>query len=145
VENGPAALFRQFRELGLSLSGPAPIRFFAHAEVRHRIIEFIAWGGAHALNRAEFIAIDREWLPGEVATERWVKKDASLKKTVTLGGDATKPASAIFTPPAPFFGKGTYRRRTGKLTGSLGVSFLGLKLHLTPSPLPATLTDEDPR
>ncbi|HEX3360184.1 MAG TPA: hypothetical protein VHS74_04240 [Solirubrobacterales bacterium] len=74
------------------------------------------------------------------------KTPASLKKTVALGPDTagpTGPANATFTPPAPFFGKGTYRRSTGKLTGSLGVSFLGLKLHLTPSPLTATLADED--
>ena len=64
---------------------------------------------------------------------------------MALGAGGTKPKRATFTPPAPFFGKGTYRRRTGKLTGSLGVRFLGLKLHLTASPIPATLTDEDPR
>jgi hypothetical protein len=34
---------------------------------------------------------------------------------------------------------------TGKLTGSLGVRFLGLTLHLTPSPLKASLTDEESR
>jgi hypothetical protein len=145
AENGSADLFGHVAELGPVLTGPAPIRLFAEGEVRHRYIEFIALGGKIS-NTAEFDAIDREWLPGEVATERWVKKvPVSLQKSVALGGDATKPASATFTPPAPFFGKGTYRRRTGKLTGSLGVRFLGLKLHLTPSPLKASLTDEDPR
>jgi hypothetical protein len=144
-ENGPAALFGHVAELGPTLSGPAPIRFFAHGEVRHRFIEFIAWGG-HSSNSVEFVAVDREWLPGEVATERWAKRaPASLKKTVAFGGDAAKPGSATFSPPAPFFGKGTYRRRTGKLAGSLGVSFLGLKLHLTPSPVTANLADEDSR
>jgi hypothetical protein len=144
-ENGAAALFGHVAERGPPLSGPASIRFFAHGEVRHRFIEFIAWGG-HSSNSVEFVAVDREWLPGEVATERWAKRaPASLKKTVVFGGDAAKPASATFSPPAPFSGKGTYRRRTGMLTGSLGVSFLGLKLHLTPSPITATLADEDSR
>lgn len=145
VENEPDDLFGHVAELGPSLHGPAPIRFFAQGEVRHRYIEFIAWGGSYS-NTTEFDAIDREWLPGDVATERWAKKElASLPKTVTIDGDATKPASATFTPPAPFFGKGSFRRSTGKLTGSLGVRFLGLTLHLTPSPLKATLTDEEPR
>jgi hypothetical protein len=144
AENGPDALFAHAAENTITLSGPAPIRFFAHGEVRHRFVEFIAWGG-RASDLVEFAALDREWLPGEVATERWAKKSpASLKKTVTLVGGARLPASATFTPPAPFFGKGTYRRRTGRLTGSLGVNFLGLKLHLTPSPLRAALADEDP-
>lgn len=144
-ENGPKDLFGHVAELGPPLGGPAPIRFFSQGEVRHRYIEFVAWGGAHDPDNAQFVGIDREWLPGEVATERWVKKTSgSLGKTVTIGA-GTKPASATFTPPAPFFGKGTYRRRTGKLTGSLGVRFLGLTLHLTPSPLKASLTDEEPR
>jgi hypothetical protein len=149
-ENGSHALFVHVIELGPVLNSPAPIRLFAQGEVRHRVIEFIAWGGKSS-NSVELVAIDREWLPGEVATERWVKKgNASLKKTVALGpaaseraGGAAGPESAIFTPPAPFFGKGTYRRSTGKLTGSLGVNFLGLKLRLTPSPLAADLVDED--
>lgn len=137
-EDGSHALFVHVIELGPVLNGPAPIRLFAQGEVRHRVIEFIAWGGQSS-NSVELVAIDREWLPGEVATERWVKKgNASLKNIVALGPAAT------FTPPAPFFGKGTYRRSTGKLSGSLAVSFLGLKLHLTPSPLTATLADEEP-
>jgi hypothetical protein len=150
-ENGSRALFGHVAELGPVLDGPAPIRLFAQGEARHRVIEFIAFAG-HSSNSAEFVAIDREWLPGEIATERWTKKaPVSMKKTVALGPDssghanATGPANATFTPPAPFFGKATYRRSTGKLTGSLGVSFLGLKLHLTPPPLTATLADEDLR
>jgi hypothetical protein len=109
------------------------------------LVEFIAWAGSTS-NRAEFVAIDREWLPGEVATERWAKKAfVTLTRTVALGAGAGSPASATFTPPAPFFGKGTYRRRTGKLTGSLGVRFLGLTLHLTLRPLAAALEDEERR
>ena len=70
---------------------------------------------------------------------------AALKKTVALESDDTGVASATITPPAPFFGRGTYRRGTGELTGRLGVSFPGLKLHLAPSPLTATLEDEELR
>jgi hypothetical protein len=144
-ENGADALFGHVAELGPVLDGPAPIRFFAHGEVRHRLVEFIAWAGSTS-NGAEFVAIDREWLPGEVATERWAKKAfVTLTRTVALGAGAGSPASATFTPPAPFFGKGTYRRRTGKLTGSLGVRFLGLTLHLTLRPLTAALEDEERR
>jgi hypothetical protein len=148
-ENGSDALFGHVAELGPVLSGPAPIRLFAQGEVRHRVVEFIAWAGKDS--DIQFVGIDREWLRGEVATERWVKKVAALRnEKLSLGPDSTEPASsngpanATFTPPAPFFGKGTYRRSTGKLTGSLGVNFPGLKLHLTPSPLMAALVDEDP-
>jgi hypothetical protein len=147
-ENGSRALFGHVSELGPVLNGPAPIRLFAQGEVRHRVIEFIVWAGRDS--NSEFLGIDREWLRGGVAIERWVKKAAALRKeTLTLGPDSAGPAasavpvSATFTPPAPFFGKATYRRSTGKLTGSLGVNFLGLKLHLAPSPLTATLADED--
>jgi hypothetical protein len=148
-DNGTDALFGQVDELGPSLIGPAPIQFVAQGAVGHRYVEFIVWAG-HSGIGVEFNAIDREWLRGGVATERWVKKaPASRKETLALGPDSTEldgptgPASATFTPPAPFFGNGTYRRSTGKLTGSLGVSFLGLKLHLTPSPLTAAIADED--
>lgn len=145
-ENGPDDLFRHASEFGPVLDGPARIRFFAKGEVRHRIVEFIAWAGAHGSSTVEFDAVDREWLPGQIATVRWAKRTGvSLEKTVSIRGEATKPASVTFTPPGPyFFGKGIYRRRTGKLAGSLGARFLGLKLHLTPSPLPATFIDEVP-
>ena len=74
----------------------------------------------------------------------------SLKKTVAFGSNSTNPTSVTFTPPAPFFffffffGKGTYRRSTGNLAGSIGARFLGLKLHVTPSPISAKLFDEEP-
>lgn len=142
-DNGTAALFGHLAELGPSFIGPAPIQFLARGEVGRRDVKVIVWAG-HSSIGVEFDAIDSEWLRGGVATERWVKvAPASRKETLALGFDSEGPTSATFTPPAPFFGKGTYRRSTGKLTGSLGVSFLGLKLHLTPSPLMAALVDED--
>jgi hypothetical protein len=142
-ENGDHALFGHVAELGPDLYGPAPIRFFAQGEARDRYLEFIAWAGKGRPNHIEFNAVDREWLHGDIATERWVKvAPASLSKAVRFGLDAGEATSATFTPPAPFFGKGVYRRSTEQLTGSLGVNFAGLKLRLTPSPLPATLEDE---
>jgi hypothetical protein len=42
-ENGSHALFVHVIEPGPVLNGPAPIRLFAQGEVRHRVIEFIAW------------------------------------------------------------------------------------------------------
>jgi hypothetical protein len=144
-KNDAPALFGHVSESGLVLNGPAPIQFYAKGEVRHRYVEFVAFAG-HSSDTVEFAAVDREWLHGDVATERWTKEDpVSLKKTVAFGSDSTRPASVAFTPPAPFFfGKGIYRRRTGKLTGSIGARFLGLKLNLTPSPIGATLFDEEP-
>jgi hypothetical protein len=144
-ENGARYLFGQVSERGLVLSGPAPIQFYAKGEVRHRYVEFVAFADRPS-DRVEFAAADREWIHGDVATERWTKEaSVSLKKTVVFGSDSTKPAVVTFDPPAPFFfGKGTYRRSTGNLTGSIGARFLGLKLHLTPSPIGATLFDEEP-
>jgi hypothetical protein len=144
-ENGARYLFGQASERGLVLSGPAPIQFDAKGEVRHRYVEFVAFADRPS-DRVEFAAVDREWIHGDVATERWTKDaPVSLTKTVTFGSDSTKPALVTFTPSAPYFyGEGTYRRRTGKLTGSIGARFLGLKLHLTPSPIGATLFDEEP-
>jgi hypothetical protein len=143
-ENGARYLFGHVSESGLVLSGAAPIQFYAKGEVRHRYLEFVAFAG-HSSDTVEFAAVDREWLHGDVATERWAKEDpVSLKKTVTFGSETTKPPSLTFNPPAPFFfGKGTYRRSTGKLAGSIGARFLGLKLHLTPSPIGASLFDEE--
>jgi hypothetical protein len=144
-ENGAPDLFGHVSASGLVLSGPAPIQFYARGEVRHRVVEFVAFAG-HSSGTVEFAAVDREWLHGDIATERWAKeRPVSLNKTVAFGSDSTKPASVTFTPPAPFlFGKGTYRRSTGKLAGSIGAAFLGLKLHLTPSPIAAKLFDEEP-
>jgi hypothetical protein len=144
-ENGARYLFGQVSERGLVLSGPAPIQFYAKGEVRRRYVEFVAFAG-HSSDTVEFAAVDREWLHGDVATERWAKEDpVSLKKTVAFGSDSTKPASVTFNPPAPFFyGEGIYRRSTGNLAGSIGARFLGLKLHLTPSPIGAFLFDEEP-
>lgn len=144
-ENGARHLFGHVSESGLVLSGPAPIQFYAKGEARHRYVEFVAFADRSS-DRVEFAAVDREWLHGDVATERWTKEDpVSLKKTVAFASDSTKPASITFNPPAPFFlGKGIYRRSTGKLAGSIGGRFLGLKLHLTPSPIGAFLFDEEP-
>jgi hypothetical protein len=144
-ENGARYLFGQVSERGLVLSGPAPIQFYAKGEVRHRDVEFVAFADRSS-DRVEFAAVDREWLHGDVATERWAKEDpVSLKKTVAFGSDSTKPASVTFNPPAPFFyGEGIYRRSTGNLAGSIGARFLGMKLHLTPSPIGAFLFDEEP-
>jgi hypothetical protein len=144
-ENGARYLFGQASERGLVLSGPAPIQFDAKGEVRHRYVEFVAFADRPS-DRVEFAAVDREWIHGDVATERWTKDaPVSLMKTVTFGSDSTKPALVTFTPSAPYFyGKGIYRRSTGNLAGSIGARFLGLKLHLTPSPIGAFLFDEEP-
>jgi hypothetical protein len=142
--NGPAALFGRVSENGLVLNGQARIQFNARGKVRRREVEFVAFADRSS-GTAEFAGVDREWLHGDVATERWTKEEpVSLGKTVDFGSDAGEPASVTFAPPAPFFfGRGVYRRSTGKLTGSIGSRFLGLTLHLTPSPIGAKLFDEE--
>jgi hypothetical protein len=139
----PEDVFGAAEELGPVLDGPAPFRFFAHS--RDRALEFIAWGTPYRDEGiVQFAALDREWLPGEVAVQRWVNRTgASLSATVAIGPGGDHPASVTFRPPHPFFGTGHYIRGTHTLTGYLGANFLGLRLHLTRHPLNTVLEDEE--
>lgn len=132
-----------FGEFGPVLSGPVPFRLFAHSP--GRALEFIAWGApSHDRGTAQFVAVDREWLPGEVAVQRWVNRlGVQPAKTVEIGPGGDHPATVVFRPPAPFFGTGRYDRTSHTLTGSLGVNFLGLRLRLARPPLVALLEDEE--
>jgi hypothetical protein len=129
-------------ELGPRLPGPAPVRFDAFS--RDRSLVFAMYGDAK--RGASFVGIDREWLPGEVAVERWVSRQrVPFARTVELGPGGKHPSRIAFRPPTPFFGVGHYSARSHRLTGSLGASFLGLRARLTSRPLVAVLEDEEVR
>jgi hypothetical protein len=141
--NGPASLFHHLGGFGPSFSGDS-IRFFANGETRTRRVEFVAVGD-RIENHGTLIAIDTEWVHGKIATQRWVKRlTTSFEGTVHFGQDDDEPSWLTITPPAPFFGRATYLRRTGKLTGSLGVHFPGLKARLARPPAEVIFEDEEP-
>lgn len=138
-------LFGAVAEFGPILPGPAGFRFFAGARPPGRVVEFIAFGNVwEDGSYGTFAAIDKEWLPGEIATERVVSRTTkAFLPGVEVDPDRAPPDHVTFAPPPPFFGRATYRRRTGKLRGSLGVRFLGLSLRLAQRPMSARLEDED--
>jgi hypothetical protein len=111
--------------------------------VHHRVLEFVAWRNPDR-ESIQFLAIDKEWLPGRVATDRWVNHYSPEGESLFQVAPGPKPATLVFKPPGPFFGVGIYRRSNHLLNGTLGVHFLGLKLHLTPRPLYARFEDERP-
>lgn len=140
--NGPASLFHHLDGFGPSFSGDF-IRLFANGETRTRRTQFAAVGDRYE-DHGTLIAIDTEWVNGEIATQRWVKRfSKSFEATVHFAQDDDEPSRVTVTPPAPFFGRGTYLRRTGKLTGSLGVHFPGLKVRLAHPPAEAIFEDEE--
>jgi len=141
--NGPASLFHHLGGFGPSFSGDF-IRLFAHRETRARRVEFVAVGD-RIENRGTLIAIATEWVNGEIATQRWVRRvPKSFEGTVHFAQDDDEPSRVTVTPPAPFFGRAVYLRRTGKFTGTLGVHFPGLKVRLAHPPAEAIFEDEEP-
>jgi hypothetical protein len=138
-------LFGALAEFGPTLPGPVGFRFFAHARPPGRVVEFITFGD-HQADKffGTFAAIDREWLSGDIATERVVSTPTkTISRSVEVGPGGAHPDRIAFAPPAPFFGHATYLRRTGKLRGSIGVRFLGRKLRLAQRPMSAKVEDED--
>ena len=129
-------------ELGPTLPGPSLVRF--EASSRDRLLAFAMFGDSQ--HGASFVGIDREWLPGGVAVERWVTRQrVPFARTVLLGPGGEHPAHITFRPPKPFFGVGHYSARSHRLTGSLGADFTGLRTRLAAQPLIAGLEDEEVR
>jgi hypothetical protein len=136
----PKELFSVIGGIGTMLPGPSSFRFFSRARDSSR--EFVAVGGRGL--RVSMIAVDREWLPGEVATQRWVSRwGVPYANALTIGPGGDHPTVVTFHPSAPFFGTAVYRRASHSLSGSLGVNFPGLRMQLARPPLPAALEDEE--
>jgi hypothetical protein len=141
-EATPRDLFVAVSELGPTLPGSSAILF--EAESRDHSVVFAMSGDSR--HGASFVGLDREWRDDAIAVERWVSRQkVSFAGTVTLGPGSEHPANITFRPPKPFFGVGRYSRRSHRLTGSLGATFLGLRARLAPHPLVAALSDEEPR
>lgn len=140
AENETEVLFGALGQFRPLLLGPGYFRFLAGGRSPGRVVEFLALGSGYL---GTFQAVDKEWLPGDVATERVVSMTTSSFGASIEVGAGEHPKRVTFTPPAPFFGHATYRRSTHKLRGSLGARFLGLNLRLARRPMRAVLEDEE--
>jgi hypothetical protein len=141
--NGPSSLFHHLGGFGPNFSGDF-IGLFANGETKKRRTQFVAVGDSRGNRSLQLLAFDEEWLPGEIATQRWVKRYASFDKVMDFAQDDDEPSRVTVAPPAPFSGRATYLKRTGKVTGSLGVHFPGLKVRLARPPAEAIFEDEEP-
>jgi hypothetical protein len=141
--NGRSSLFHHLDGFGPGFSGDF-IRLFANGETQKRRTQFAAVGDSRGNRSLQLLAFDEEWLPGEIATQRWVKAYASFEKVMHFAQDDDEPSRVTVTPPAPFSGRATYLKRTGKVTGSLAVRFPGLKVRLARPPAEAIFEDEEP-
>jgi hypothetical protein len=141
--NGPSSLFHHLDGFGPTFSNDF-IRLFANGETKKRRTQFVAVGDSGGNRSLQLLAFDEEWLPGEIATQRWVKRYASFKNVMHFANDDAEPSRVTVTPPAPFTGRATYLRRTGKVNGSLRVHFPGLNVRLARPPAEAIFEDEEP-
>jgi hypothetical protein len=78
-----------------------------------------------------FRAAVLEWLPGDVATTRWVEASRVAAAAFQVDESERHPRTAMVAPPLPFHGEATYRRERQQLRGNLRVSFLGESLRIT--------------
>jgi len=103
---------------------------FAHVKTKHRVFNFQA---LHYLREQSttFTASVLEWLPGEVATTRWVEASRVAASDFQVDETERHPRTATVAPPWPFRGEATYRREAQRLSGDLRVSFLGENLRIT--------------
>jgi hypothetical protein len=97
---------------------------------RSRVTEVLA---LHHLfeESSTFEARDLEWLPGGVATTRWVEVSRVAESSFAVDESERHPRSATLAPPFPFHGEATYTRKRHELRGDLRLSFLGKTLPLT--------------
>lgn len=102
---------------------------FAHMKTAHRVLDFQA---LHFLREQSttFRAAALEWLPGEVATTRWVEASRVAEDLFRVDEAERHPRTATVAPPLPFQGEATYRRESQRLRGNLRVSFLGENLRI---------------
>jgi hypothetical protein len=83
-----------------------------------------------------------EWLPGRIATGRFVNRSVRGGAQLEASHGGYHPERATLRPPKPYSGVGVYSRATHRVTGSLAVRFPGLKLRLGSTDTVADLTDE---
>lgn len=98
-----------------------------------RAIEFAAMQPTFE-ESATFRAAAYEWLPGHLATSRWIEASRFAASNFQLEGPEAHPKSATMTPPAPFAGSAAFTPHKDELRGNLSVDLPGLdRLRLTGS------------
>jgi hypothetical protein len=125
---GSAHLFEYIQSPTREFAGSDGTFLEATTSTRHRVTEFMAVRHLF-VGGTSFRAGTLEWLPGGVATMRWVEAPGanSLFRT---DPPTLHPAAAMVEPPAPFSGHAEYSRSAHSLRGPLSVKFLGLRLRI---------------
>lgn len=123
---------------------------YAEENVGGRLTRFQATH-AEEVQESSFQAHALEWLPGGVAVVRAIEVVDAPVSDFTVSSTGEHPKSATVRPPAPFSGSAVYRSggdirspMSGKLTGSLSVDILGVKVRLAGSRARASLFNLNP-
>ncbi|HEX3360186.1 MAG TPA: hypothetical protein VHS74_04250 [Solirubrobacterales bacterium] len=107
-------------------------RYSLRARLRrsNRLTELAVFGYESKHPVVNFDAGAFEWLPGGIATGRFVNRSVRGVAHLEVSHGGYHPEHATLRPPRPFSGVGTYTRATHRLTGPFSVGFPGLKLRL---------------
>jgi hypothetical protein len=106
-------------------------RYSLRARLRRsdRLTELAVFGYERKRPAINFDAGTFEWLPGGIATGRFVNRSVLGGAHLEVSQGGYHPEHAALRPPKPFSGVGTYERATHRLTGTFSIGFPGLKLR----------------
>jgi hypothetical protein len=143
-ERKPKSLFGYVGGAPGSFSG---WRYSLRARLRRsdRLTELAVFGYGPNRPAVNFDAGTFEWLPGAIATGRFVNRSVRTGAHLEVSQGGYHPDHATLRPPSPFSGVGTYTRATHRLTGTFSVGFPGLKLRFGSGVTVAELLDEEGR
>lgn len=79
---------------------------------------------------ATFQASATEWLPGKVATARWVEVHGVSGSLFKASTPEEEPRHVAVRPPAPFTGFGKYLRDVHRMRGNLTARLPGLRVRI---------------
>jgi hypothetical protein len=119
-------------------------RYSLRARLRRsdRLTELAIFGYAPNRPAVNFDAGTFEWLPGAIATGRFVNRSVRTGAHLEVSQGGYHPDHATIRPPSPFSGVGTYTRAAHRLTGTFSIGFPGLKLRFGSGVTVAELLDE---
>jgi hypothetical protein len=122
-------------------------RYSLRARLRRsdRLTELAVFGYGPNRPAVNFDAGTFEWLPGAIATGRFVNRSVRTGAHLEVSQGGYHPDHATLRPPSPFSGVGTYTRATHRLTGTFSIGFPGLKLRFGSGVTVAELLDEEGR
>jgi hypothetical protein len=143
-ERKPKDLFGYVEGAPGSFSG---WRYSLRARLRRsdRLTEIAIFGYERKRPAINFDAGTFEWLPGGIATGRFVNRSVRGGAHLEVSQGGYHPDHATLRPPSPFSGVGTYERATHRLTGNFSIGFPGLKLRFGSGVTVAELLDEHGR